>query len=131
MKSRNLSFFALVSFAAFVFAGCTSITTPDGAKYQNVLFAKQIGELEIEKRSGTNSTIVRAKGIKSDAQAVADTFQAGFQQGVNGLKVYTGQGATVQNNAPVVVTQEQVDEAVRRYQVRASNSTVFVPAPAR
>lgn len=107
----------------FLTVGCTSITTPDGAKYRNALFAKQIGELEIEKRSGTNSTIVRMKGLKSDAQAIADTFQAGMQAGVNGLKVYTGQGANVQNNAPAI-SQDQLDDAVRRVLIRQSNSTV-------
>lgn len=115
----------IIAAAALVLTvGCTSITTPDGAKYKNGLFSKQFAELEIEKRSGTNSLTVKIKGYKSDAQAIADTFQSGMQAGVNGLKVYTGQGSTVQNNAPAVVTQEQVDEAMRRYQIRASNSTV-------
>lgn len=112
----------LAGFIAVLAVGCTVIKTPDGATYRNGLFAKQIGELQIEKRSGTNYTKVTAKGIKSDAQAIADTFQAGFQQGVNGLKVYTGQGATVQNSAPAF-TQEQLDDAIRRVLIRQSNST--------
>ena len=111
----------LAGLIAVLAVGCTVIKTPDGATYRNGLFAKQIGELEIEKRSGTNYTKVTAKGIKSDAQAIADTFQAGFQQGINGLKVYTGQGATV-NSAPAF-TQEQLDDAIRRVLIRQSNST--------
>lgn len=111
----------IAGFIAVLAVGCTVIKTPDGATYRNGLFAKQIGELQIEKRSGTNYTKVTAKGIKSDAQAIADTFQAGFQQGVNGLKVYTGQGATV-NSAPAF-TQEQLDDAIRRVLIRQSNST--------
>lgn len=101
--------------------GCTSITTPDGAKYRNALFAKQFAELGIEKQTGTNYTKVTIKGYKSEAEAVAATFQAGFQQALNGLKVYTGQGATV-NNAPAI-TQEQLDDAIRRVLIRQSNST--------
>ena len=101
--------------------GCTSITTPDGAKYRNALFAKQFAELGIEKQTGTNYTKVTIKGYRSEAEAVAATFQAGFQQALNGLKVYTGQGATV-NNAPAI-TQEQLDDAIRRVLIRQSNST--------
>ena len=112
----------LLIIAVLALTGCTSITTPDGAKYRNAFFAKQIGELEIEKRSGTNSTIVRAKGVKSDQQAIADVFKEGFQQGVNGLRVYTGQGGSIQN-APAAPTQEQVNEAIRLYQIKASSST--------
>ncbi len=109
-----------VSLAALAI-GCTSITTPDGAKYRNALFAKQFAELGIEKQTGTNYTKVTIKGYRSEAEAVAATFQAGFQQALNGLKVYTGQGATV-NNAPSI-TQEQLDDAIRRVLIRQSNST--------
>jgi len=114
----------IIAAAALVLTvGCTSITTPDGAKYKNGLFSKQFAELEIEKRSGTNSLTVKIKGYKSDAQAIADTFQAGMQAGVNGLKVYTGQGSTVQNNAPAI-SQDQLEDAIRRVLIRQSNSTV-------
>ena len=106
---------------AVLAVGCTSITTPDGAKYRNALFAKQFAELGIEKQSGTNYTKVTVKGYRSEAEAVAATFQAGFQQAINGLKVYTGQGATV-NNAPAF-TQEQLEDAIRRVLIRQSNST--------
>lgn len=114
----------IIAAAALVLTvGCTSITTPDGAKYRNGLFAKQFAELEIEKKSGTNSLTVKIKGYKSDAQAIADTFNNGFNAGVNGLKVYTGQGATVQNNAPAI-SQDQLEDAIRRVLIRQSNSTV-------
>lgn len=114
----------IIAAAALVLTvGCTSITTPDGAKYRNGLFSKQFAELEIEKKSGTNSLTVKIKGYKSDAQAIADTFNNGFNAGVNGLKVYTGQGATVQNNAPAI-SQDQLDDAIRRVLIRQSNSTV-------
>lgn len=111
----------LAGFIAVLAVGCTSITTPDGAKYRNALFAKQFAELGIEKQTGTNYTKVTVKGYRSEAEAVAATFQAGFQQALNGLKVYTGQGATV-NNAPAI-TQEQLDDAIRRVLIRQSNST--------
>jgi len=111
----------LAGFIAVLAVGCTSITTPDGAKYRNALFAKQFAELGIEKQTGTNYTKVTVKGYRSEAEAVAATFQAGFQQAINGLKVYTGQGATV-NNAPVF-TQEQLEEAIRRVLIRQSNFT--------
>lgn len=114
----------IIAAAALVLTvGCTSITTPDGAKYKNGLFDKQFAELEIEKKSGTNSLTVKIKGYKSDAQAIADTFNNGFNAGVNGLKVYTGQGATVQNNAPAI-SQDQLEDAIRRVLIRQSNSTV-------
>ena len=102
--------------------GCTSITTPEGAKYRNAFFAKQIDTIQIEKQSGTNYVKVLVKGVKSDQQAVADTFKEGFQQGINGLRVYTGQGGGIQNQ-PATFTQEQVDDAVRRVLIRQSNST--------
>jgi hypothetical protein len=111
----------LAGFIAVLAVGCTSITTPDGAKYRNALFAKQFAELGIEKQTGTNYTKVTVKGYRSEAEAVAATFQAGFQQAINGLKVYTGQGATV-NSAPAF-TQEQLDDAIRRVLIRQSNST--------
>jgi len=111
----------LAGFIAVLAVGCTSITTPDGAKYRNALFAKQFAELGIEKQTGTNYTKVTVKGYRSEAEAVAATFQAGFQQAINGLKVYTGQGATV-NNAPAF-TQEQLEEAIRRVLIRQSNFT--------
>jgi len=111
----------LAGFIAVLAVGCTSITTPDGAKYRNALFAKQFAELGIEKQTGTNYTKVTVKGYRSEAEAVAATFQAGFQQAINGLKVYTGQGATV-NSAPAF-TQEQLEEAIRRVLIRQSNST--------
>lgn len=111
----------LAGFIAVLAVGCTSITTPDGAKYRNALFAKQFAELGIEKQTGTNYTKVTVKGYRSEAEAVAATFQAGMQAGVNGLKVYTGQGATV-NSVPAF-TQEQLDDAIRRVLIRQSNST--------
>ncbi len=111
----------LAGFIAVIAIGCTSITTPDGAKYRNALFAKQFAELGIEKQTGTNYTKVTVKGYRSEAEAIAATFQAGFQQAINGLKVYTGQGAAV-NNSPVI-TQDQLDDAIRRVLIRQSNST--------
>jgi hypothetical protein len=111
----------LAGLIAALAVGCTSITTPDGAKYRNALFAKQFAELGIEKQTGTNYTKVTVKGYRSEAEAVAATFQAGFQQAINGLRVYTGQGATV-NSAPAF-TQEQLDDAIRRVLIRQSNFT--------
>lgn len=111
----------IAGFIAVLAVGCTVIKTPDGAKYRNALFAKQFAELGIEKQTGTNYTKVTVKGYRSEAEAVAATFQAGFQQAINGLKVYTGQGATV-NSAPAF-TQEQLEEAIRRVLIRQSNST--------
>ncbi len=111
----------LAGFIAVIAIGCTSITTPDGAKYRNALFAKQFAELGIEKQTGTNYTKVTVKGYRSEAEAIAATFQAGFQQAINGLKVYTGQGAAV-NNSPAI-TQDQLDDAIRRVLIRQSNST--------
>ncbi len=111
----------IAGFIAVLAVGCTSITTPDGAKYRNALFAKQFAELGIEKQTGTNYTKVTVKGYRSEAEAIAATFQAGFQQAINGLRVYTGQGATV-NSAPAF-TQEQLDDAIRRVLIRQSNST--------
>jgi hypothetical protein len=117
----------LLIIAVIALTGCTSITTPEGAKYRNAFFAKQIGDLEIEKQSGTNYTRVKIKSVKSSGQEVADVFKEGFQQGINGLRVYTGQGGSVQN-APAAPTQEQVNEAVRLYQIKAANSTVTAPS---
>ena len=111
----------IAGFIAMLAVGCTSITTPDGAKYRNALFAKQFAELGIEKQTGTNYTKVTVKGYRSEAEAVAATFQAGLQQAINGLKVYTGQGATV--NSTPAFTQEQLEDAIRRVLIRQSNFT--------
>lgn len=112
----------LLIIAVLAVTGCTSITTPDGSKYRNGIFSKQIDTIQIEKQSGTNYVKVLVKGVKSDQQAIADVFKEGFQQGVNGLRVYTGQGGSIQN-APAAPTQEQVNEAIRLYQIKASSST--------
>ena len=118
---------SLFIIAVIALTGCTSITTPEGAKYRNAFFAKQIDTIHIEKQSGTNYVKVLVKGVKSDQQAVADVFKDGFQQGVNGLKVYTGQGGSVQNTQ-AAPTQEQVNEAVRLYQIKAASSTATAPS---
>jgi uncharacterized protein YceK len=68
--------------AVIALTGCTSITTPDGAKYSNMLFSKQIGDLEIEKQSGTNYTKVKIKGFQSEAASIVKAASEGVATGL-------------------------------------------------
>ena len=68
---------ALISVLAL--AGCsTTITTPDGWKYTNRGFNKNIGSLSLEQK-GTNHFKLKAEGWKSDNQQMAEAWSALLQ----------------------------------------------------
>ncbi len=73
--------------AAVALTGCTSIKTPDGSVYRNTIFTKQFSELEIKKTSGTNTTEVKVKGYRSDAEGLVKAAAEGATSGaLRGLK---------------------------------------------
>lgn len=134
----------LAASAAALLTGCGSITGLSTAKIQftdgtntwSIVQPKKVTlqDLKVNPKTGefsvkryTSSPSVEAVHAQADlekarVEANAAIFNNGFNSAVNALKVYTGQGATVQNQ-PIAINQEQVDEAVRRNMIRQSNFT--------
>ena len=102
-----------------------SIVQPKKVTLQDLKVNPKTGEFSVKRyTSSPSAEAVHAQADleKARFEANAATFNNGFNAAVNGLKVYTGQGATVQNQ-PIAITQDQIDEAVRRNMIRQSNST--------
>lgn len=75
MKTR-LFLVVLICAAA---AGCTTIETPNGAKYRNFGFEKRFSSLSYQ---GTNGVRFEIKGYTSEASAIAGAVAEGIAKGV-------------------------------------------------
>ena len=77
MTTRSSQILTILSVIALL-TGCTSIESPDGWKYRNVLFQKRISGLEF---TTTNGASLKIKGVTSEAEALVEAATRGAVAG--------------------------------------------------
>lgn len=60
-------------------AGCTSLTTPQGWKYNSSIFRKQISEMSVTGNTNGNYSL-RIKGYQSDADKLYDLLNEAIKR---------------------------------------------------
>lgn len=103
-----------------------SIVQPKNVSFKGLKINPKTGELSIERyTSSLDAELAHAQSETERARidATSASFNNGLKMGRDSFMTYMGQGANV-NQQPASITNEQLEEAVRRVLIRQSNSTV-------